>query len=240
MWWTSRRRWRGPRGGDCSLPLQAETASSHRLGASGKQRPHGKLEETNAFFKATEFIIVCYTAQKTHAVCIHVPVLILVYWFEHLRGALMFYHVDYKAWTKYLIAVYEVEMSEFPWHNVKRKNLKIQGDEYINRLNCLNHPLTITLRGTAEYFSHQGIDVCVHKHAWEALCWCHCSQEMPTGDINVKTDALASVGLLGFKHRCWWLTFRDYVSSLQQEKWVNKVFWCMVDLLRNLLAYIGG
>lgn len=89
---------KGHRGGDRRLPLQAETASSHRLGASGKQEPHGKLEKTNTFFLSHGvYGSLLHCTKKTNAVCIASPGLILAYWCEHLGGALMFCHVDYKA-----------------------------------------------------------------------------------------------------------------------------------------------
>lgn len=42
------------------------------------------------------------------------PGLILAYWHEHLGVALVFCQFGYKSRTKYLKAVYKVEMSELP------------------------------------------------------------------------------------------------------------------------------
>lgn len=36
--------------------------------------------------------------------------LILVYWLEHLGVALIFCQLGYKTWTRYVMAVYEIEM----------------------------------------------------------------------------------------------------------------------------------
>ena len=107
--------------GDCSLALAIERTSSHSLYESRNQWDLQKLEITNTSILTHWVCGTLLFSTKTNAVWIYSPRINVSILAWACWSGIKVLQFGCKAWTKYLMAVYEVETLRISWENVKER-----------------------------------------------------------------------------------------------------------------------